>query len=105
MIDKANKFPDYVAYDPNAPIPTASKIQDAGINNDTKALNRYQANVFTTVSQLNNEVAVHIMNDTTVTAGEKFLSVVAAVVTQPFLAIGQGVETGITALGNLTGWL
>ena len=103
-INKFNTIKDYTNYDPSDPLPTATKIRDAVINNDTKTLNRIQMTPISTVTQLNHEVAVHVTNDPTATFGEKVLAVAADVITTPVIAMGQGIESGVLALGNLTGW-
>ena len=103
-INKFNTIKDYTNYDPSDPLPTGRKIRDAVINNDTRALNRIQMTPMSTVTQLNHEVAVHVTNDPTATFGEKVLAVAADVVTTPVMAMGQGIESGFLALGNLTGW-
>ena len=76
------------------------------MKNDTKALNRYGMNEITAAKQLTHEVAVDNINDPNATFGEKFVAGASGffVYMNPFVATAQGIETGLTAFGNTTGW-
>ena len=108
-LDAAGKIQagvDYFTYDPSNPTPTISEIKQAVRNNDTKAINRYKMNQFTTGSQIIHEAAVRKVNDPNASAGDKIKATVADAMVQlnPITNTAKSIETLFSGLGKLTGW-
>jgi hypothetical protein len=103
---KINAAVDYNNYDPNNPMPTTRKIEEAVRNNDTKAINRYKITPVTSGSQIIHEHSVKTFNDPNASAGDKFVAGAADAFTQtnPVINQAKSVETVFSAIGHFTGW-
>ena len=95
---------DYNEYDPSNPRPTIRKIEEAVRNNDTKAVNRFQATPITTAEKIIHEETVNRLKDPNVSTGEKIVVGVIDAVAQTYNGAANSVESAYIRIGDWTGW-